>query len=473
MSQDRNVEYNVPLTSFQVNQLNQGLLPKGRYQGFDTIDNPGGVGLNIRLLNNLGFTRVDIANAFETTNRAIMVTPLGSVIHTDENPTLPIDDTAGGQRRDLVVLNHEFTQVAGGSLATFSIVTGTPLPIGDPSYSVAPLPTLPNPQKQTIIGILEHKNSNVSTRIFADIKFIPAKTPDYNSNNIARLDSDNYFTSGFEGDTTADIVPGDINTSVLTLPSKSKEYKLNIIAPTTVAYITNHVINDESADNFIPVNTIVKLRVQPLGTAVLILDTNATLVAGQTPIRPGFGNNNLNFTTSGTVEIRGSVTLKLSATGYWEVIDMQVNPQTDSVLGVWNSYTVLDADLSSPSGTWTVSGTLSTIVWTKVGKTVTAQINLINNNLNAVAAAHIDLTIPAEIGNIVTTKEFSSSGFFNNSIEPQFGVGTALAIGRGTLRIYNVGTSVLRMTADTWNNIHTDGGSNNMLLQGQIVFEIQ
>ena len=53
MAQERNVEYNVPVVSFQVNQMKQGIIPKGRYRGFNSITNPGGALSILLIIQNL------------------------------------------------------------------------------------------------------------------------------------------------------------------------------------------------------------------------------------------------------------------------------------------------------------------------------------------------------------------------------------------------------------------------------------
>lgn len=218
--QTRHKEYNTPVSSWELNQAVQGLFPKGRYYGFETISNAGGVGINIALNHTNGLSRVNHSpTAIEANPFGVVVTPMGQVIQTDDTITLPVTNNAHltYDRIDYIVMTHEYQQVTGGSAAVFSILQGTPAanPVG---------PTLPNPEKQVLIAsykIAANSNSysGISEYTISETPIFANKDLGLDTNLIAtfaRLNYSNKYTKSETHESKA-LDTGDIVSQELTI----------------------------------------------------------------------------------------------------------------------------------------------------------------------------------------------------------------------------------------------------------------
>jgi len=129
-----------------LNRSTLGMLPAGLYRGFDYDNFSSGTTL---LLNHTtsGYTEVDAALNISGSKGAIR-TKQGAMVIEDAGVTVPLTgNSAGNPRIDYIVCEHEYTAIVGGTAAIYAQVQGTA------AASPAP-PTLPNPEKQVVIGII-------------------------------------------------------------------------------------------------------------------------------------------------------------------------------------------------------------------------------------------------------------------------------------------------------------------------------
>lgn len=128
-----------------LNHRTLGISEPGRYRGFDFGSTSG---LNLTLNHNTTGVNVTMFNTptQSVEKRGVILTKQGVVIHETDDIVLPI---AAGHatlpRIDVVICEHEYVEVQGGSTATYYVVQGTPA-----TNPVAP--TLTQPQIKTILG---------------------------------------------------------------------------------------------------------------------------------------------------------------------------------------------------------------------------------------------------------------------------------------------------------------------------------
>lgn len=149
MAQTRLRDYFDPIGSFEHNLCNLGIHLPGRFYGFDKIVSTGplaftlqhdGNGTGLRLKNDAN----DLIGPL-----GVLMTNQGLIcIENTPVPGFAVDSNAGNAniRIDLIIANHQFTNVAGGSPVTYSIIKG-PL-------DAAVANPLATPDFQLIIGRL-------------------------------------------------------------------------------------------------------------------------------------------------------------------------------------------------------------------------------------------------------------------------------------------------------------------------------
>lgn len=124
----------------------RGIIPYGVIYGFDgDMTTPG---MNLTLKHTLsGMEQVNDALTLEQ-NIGVLLTKQGVMVQEDADIVLPIGtETTGEDRIDLIICEHDYQQVIGGTVAIYSVIQGTPAP-----SPVAPALTAPN--KQVIVGTL-------------------------------------------------------------------------------------------------------------------------------------------------------------------------------------------------------------------------------------------------------------------------------------------------------------------------------
>lgn len=143
MAQTRQVTYNKPLVAFDRNQRLLGLLPPGVYKGFNNKNSNSGNNITIDHDGD-AFRKTELIVTSETTNLGLVQTKQGVIVQEDTNITVSVDFGDLAQARyDILVCDHTFAEVAGGAIATYSVVKGA---LG------AGIPALSNPTRQTPIG---------------------------------------------------------------------------------------------------------------------------------------------------------------------------------------------------------------------------------------------------------------------------------------------------------------------------------
>lgn len=122
-----------------------GILPYGLYRGYDAVLASG---LNLSLEHNItGFDEVTKLLVHRT-NLGLVKTKQGTLVIEDDPVVVPITANPSVEPRiDLVVMEHEYIEVAGGQPAIYKVLVGTPAPV-----PVAP--ALSDPNKQVILGEL-------------------------------------------------------------------------------------------------------------------------------------------------------------------------------------------------------------------------------------------------------------------------------------------------------------------------------
>lgn len=138
--QTRNWNFKADDKTRDINRWLTGVLAPGRYFGYDF--NPT-ANMNLNLVHtSTGFKDVDHTPA-ESVFQSLVITRQGVVVK--EDAAITINGVANGDatnpRIDIVVLTHQINEVAGGSQALYSIITGTPA-----ATPVAPALTSPNTQ---------------------------------------------------------------------------------------------------------------------------------------------------------------------------------------------------------------------------------------------------------------------------------------------------------------------------------------
>jgi hypothetical protein len=97
-----------------------GIIVPGRYRGFDFVPQSG---LTVRLnqaTTGLNQVRSDLSQVMT----GMAVTPQGCVVQQDGNIDLPVTAPVSDPRIDIIVLSHQYEEIEGGNVATFSVVEG-------------------------------------------------------------------------------------------------------------------------------------------------------------------------------------------------------------------------------------------------------------------------------------------------------------------------------------------------------------
>ncbi len=149
MAQKRYWNWKDDDSTFSLNQRDSLLLPSGRYCGFD-VDLSSLNAWNLILIHTeTGREKVKQDLTFSDKTGA-WKSPQGVIVEEDDSIIIaitPIQVLASGGRYDLIVAEHEYDEVTGGSSAIYKKIEGTP--------STTPtVPSLQTPESQIILGIL-------------------------------------------------------------------------------------------------------------------------------------------------------------------------------------------------------------------------------------------------------------------------------------------------------------------------------
>lgn len=185
MAQQRYINYKDTNSSYDINQRWVGIVDKGRYRGFEANL---GLGMILTLDHTLGsgIEKVNFGGLSAATY-GLWVTTQGTVVTESAAINLPIaaaDPT--NPRIDIIVGQHNYQSIIGGSIATYVVITGTPA-----ASPVAPALTLPF--QQVVLGTLYVPAAIVN---LSAATYTPATVPNYGGDGtIAHLDREQLFTA--------------------------------------------------------------------------------------------------------------------------------------------------------------------------------------------------------------------------------------------------------------------------------------
>lgn len=162
MTEQALINYNELARSYDIAKMHQGILPAGRYAGFDAIqlDSAGVDHLMLEFLHTQsGFVSISDVNATKS-NQAKIVTPEGIIIEYEVVDSFRVDfELTSAWRRDAIVIDHDWQLVAGGQSSTISVIKGTEAATAE----LALPPAATNSTTQTILGyvLLEPDASSI------------------------------------------------------------------------------------------------------------------------------------------------------------------------------------------------------------------------------------------------------------------------------------------------------------------------
>jgi hypothetical protein len=132
--------------TFSLNQRLMGVLPDGRYRGYEA--KPFVAGMNLILWHDVTGYKYIKKDLTSFTKVGCAITKQGMVINeTGEISIGILPNLTSEFRIDLIVMEHFYEDIVGGTAATYLSIQGTPSP-----SPVAP--ALTDPDKQVIIGYL-------------------------------------------------------------------------------------------------------------------------------------------------------------------------------------------------------------------------------------------------------------------------------------------------------------------------------
>lgn len=147
MAQVRYWQYKDDDKTDTLNRYDMGAVPSGVWAGFDFDGTSSGTNLVLSHTAS-GYKEVTQALA-ESSAIGVIKTRQGVMVTEDSIITIPVTTNSGGgnPRVDIIALQHEYTAVTGGTVATYVHIAGT--------AAASPLPpALTLPLKQTIIGYI-------------------------------------------------------------------------------------------------------------------------------------------------------------------------------------------------------------------------------------------------------------------------------------------------------------------------------
>ena len=143
--------------------------------------------LNLRLIQDgaTGFALTLVDKTIE--NRGVIVTNQGVVIQRNNELLIPISaGDASFPRFDMIILEHEYVFVQGGSSPLYQVIEGTPAAV--PSF-----PNPPNPEITVVLGIL-FVPANTTGLTGPGVIYVKSKLPGFAGNTShAFLDQDQTF----------------------------------------------------------------------------------------------------------------------------------------------------------------------------------------------------------------------------------------------------------------------------------------
>ncbi len=245
------------IDSYKVINSMHGILPWGIYRGFDTIQNGTTVG-DIRFVHTSTGSIFTLKNGSLSNPMAVIRTKQGVIITEDEAVELPIASNLNSSPRfDVLVLSHEWSDIQGGSVSSFSIVQGT---------AGQGIPTIPTPNTKTPIGIIRVVQGEADVSNWTWQRY---PTPSLGNNNL--LQSLNVWQS--QQSLTFGDSPLSITNETITIPTTGNNFYIAPSADTNLSFIT------------LSLDPILQIQ-NRVGTQVFIINTSnhtITLRQGDTP----------------------------------------------------------------------------------------------------------------------------------------------------------------------------------------------
>ena len=188
-----------PINSYPLNERQMGILKPGRYKGYTKLskESTGVYKIThepvIRLVGSLNTEEYDPLTEFSLTrggntdgkvtsdkslllNYGVCIMPTGIVIHDNDEIRVNItQNNLLGPRYDLLVVNHEYLNIAGGQAPTYEVISATVM---------GQLPTLPSQDKKIALGVFEVPAGDLST---VTVKYKPLVSPQLGDMGLQEL----------------------------------------------------------------------------------------------------------------------------------------------------------------------------------------------------------------------------------------------------------------------------------------------
>lgn len=174
--QKRYLEFKADDQSFKIAQMFRGILPPGRYRGFDF--NPSS-DLFLQLVHTQTGYKYPTRDDFEFTPlTGIWKTEQGIVVTEDAMITVEVQpNTSANPRIDIIVGSHQYRpDIVGGIGALYYVIEGTPA-----AEPTAPVRT--DLKKETILGYLTMP-AGATTLDANGVVYTPADIPEVGDNNL-------------------------------------------------------------------------------------------------------------------------------------------------------------------------------------------------------------------------------------------------------------------------------------------------
>jgi hypothetical protein len=171
-------EYQVPVSSFTLNEIHQGVLPAGRYRGFDTWNATGTTPTQVLFEAGhavTGLKMIDRNNAQAALLSGVVITNQGTTIQTSELPVIGIDKNVGNTnpRKDLIIMYYSYELVQGGQVTSIAVIKGDLL---------GNTPSINNPVTDIILAVVTIAPNG---QVFTDMSFEVTAVPNLGNQNVA------------------------------------------------------------------------------------------------------------------------------------------------------------------------------------------------------------------------------------------------------------------------------------------------
>ena len=172
-----------PINSYPLNERGLGLMKPGRYKGYTkALKESSGVykitheplvqpQISQNTLSNFTKRNLNLEGKV-TSDKAVVINygacimPTGVVLHDSDEIRVNItQNNLNGLRYDLLVVSHEYLNIAGGQAPSYEIVVG---------ITANELPSVPSLDKKICLGIFEVPSGDIST---VNVKYEPMVAP--------------------------------------------------------------------------------------------------------------------------------------------------------------------------------------------------------------------------------------------------------------------------------------------------------